>query len=308
MSQYSSRGLDPLKYTRVFLVLAEEMHFGRAARRLRMAQPSLSQQIAKLEAALGFKLFERGARGVFFSRAGEKYFLGMRQAMAIAAHSIDTAENYADKTQPTIRVGFVSAAMFRALPPVIAGFRENFPTVDVALFPRTTSMQIAELHAGMIDVACVRGPVTDSDLAASTITTERLLVAMPGNHRLARRRCVRLRDFRGERLITFPRSLAPSLANSVDRALESSACIPSDTFQADDWPSIVSLVASGSGFSIVPESVSALRIKGAAYRTLSGCDIRADLSVVCRRDRPSAHVDWLVSALSQCSGQRTGSR
>jgi DNA-binding transcriptional LysR family regulator len=298
MNRQLRHGIDPLRYTRSFLTLVDEMHFGRAARRLNLSQPSLSGQIARLELSLGFLLFRRTGRGITLTCAGSRYAEGMRKAMATAIDSIESAEQSAHQRNAAVRVGFVSAAIFNALPRAMMQFGARFPSVEQALVPRRTDLQIDDLCAGTLDIACVRGPITESGLISATMLREKLFAAVPSAHRLARRREVDLADLRDEAIASFPEAHAEALASVINEAWSSAGGAPAKFAEANDWPAIIAMVGAGAACSVVPESVTALSVPGVKYRPLKNCRLRTDLTVAHRSGDRREHVQWLVSFLA----------
>ena len=298
MNQHLRRGIDPLRYTRSFLTLVDEMHFGRAARRLNLSQPSLSGQIARLEQSLGFLLFQRTGRGIALTFAGSRYAEGMRKAMATAIASIENAEQSAHQNYGAVRVGFVSAAIFNALPRAMMQFGARFPSVEQGLVPRRTDLQIDDLRAGSLDIACVRGAVSLNDLTSATMLRERLFAAVPSAHVLARRPEIDLADLRDEAIASFPEEHAEALANVINEAWSSAGGAPANVAEANDWPAIVAMVGAGAACSVVPESVTALSVPGVSYRPLKNCRLRTDLTVAHRSGDQREHVRWLVSFLA----------
>jgi DNA-binding transcriptional LysR family regulator len=298
MNRSLAQRTEPLKYARAFLILAEEMHFGRAAARLGMAQPSLSHQIARLETALGFSLFDRSRRSITLTFAGREYYAGMRRTLAMASHTMETASNTADKSARYIRIGFVSAAMFRALPRAAGIFGRHYPFIEPVFLPRTTSRQLEELQLGVIDIGCARGRVDDDAISATVLAKEKLLVALPSNHKLAAQDSIELDELDGMRYVTFPGGQADALADVIDKAWTEAEVRPSETMEADDWPSIISIVRFGAGFSIVPESVSELTMNGVCFRPVAGCDLVSELTVLQRRNETSESVSRFASIIS----------
>src|SRR5208282_909817 len=194
-----------LRHLRYFVAVAEELHFSRAAERLHMAQPPLSQQIRQLEDELGVQLFERTRRRVQLTDAGRVVLEEARRALVQADRVVAAAHRAAEGAAGFLRVGFSSSAPYTTLPAILRAFRAQFPGVALNLYERSTEEQIELLAAGTIDVALVRRPVENApeSLVIKTILREHLVLAMPHDHRLRSRRSVPVRALANEPFILF---------------------------------------------------------------------------------------------------------
>jgi DNA-binding transcriptional LysR family regulator len=218
-----------LRHLRYFIAVAEERHFGRAAERLGMAQPPLSQQIQALERELGTQLFRRVPRHLELTDAGEVFLDGARAILARTEQAVRSAERAGRGELGRICVGFTPAASFNAVvPTTIRSFRHAFPDVSLDLSEADTAALCRALSAGNVDVAFIRPPdaVDFTDLRIEELFDEDMLVALPTGHRLAASVRVPIAMLAGEPFILYPRWLAPSLYDGILAACCKAGFVP----------------------------------------------------------------------------------
>jgi DNA-binding transcriptional LysR family regulator len=257
-----------LRHLRYFLAVAEELHFHRAATRLHISQPPLSQQIRALERELGVTLLERNRRRVALTAAGEAFRDDTRAILAAVDRASERAQNIARGSIGTLSIGFVGSAMFsETLPDILREFRSSRPDVALVLRELPTVVQLQALVGGELDVGVIRGPIAaselDPQLELMTIQRERLVAALPADHPLAARRRLRAADLRGETFVILARRDAPGLFASLSAAM-------------------ISLVAGGFGVSLVPASVGSVDRSGVAFRPFAGPAPTIELSAAWR--------------------------
>src|SRR5215813_4414901 len=196
-----------LRHLRYLVAVAEELHFGRAAIRLHIAQPPLSQQIRQLEEELGVRLFDRSRRRVQLTDAGRLVVQEARRTLAQAGRVAEAARHAAQGSAGLLRVGFSSSAPYTTLPAILRGFRSQFPDVVLNLFERSTEEQLELLADDAIDIGFVRRPVENprESLIIKTILREPLVLALPHDHRLGGQHAVHPRSLALEPFILFPR-------------------------------------------------------------------------------------------------------
>jgi DNA-binding transcriptional LysR family regulator len=280
--------LRPLRY---FVAVAEEMHFGRAAARLHMTQPPLSQTIQALESQLGTPLFSRTRRSVALTAAG-RALLPEAQRLLMQAESLPAlVQRAAAGESGQLRLAFVSSADYSVLPIALREFRSAYPAVQIDLREATSDVQLEELAAGNIDLGILIPPVPDklkTILDYFPVLTEPLVLALPADSKLATAtRKVSLKSFAGLPLIIFPRRLAPALHDQILGCFREAGLTPSIEQEAIQMQTIVGLVAAGMGIALVPQSVSNLKRPGVEYRALKEASPLVEIGLAWRRDNTS---------------------
>lgn len=285
-----------------FVAVAETLHFRKAAERLRIAQPALSQQVRRLEEDLGCKLLRRDRRRVELTPAGVALLETGRRALAQMTHAGEAARRAAASQSAVLRVGFLSPAAFAVAPEVLRRLRLAHPTVYVVLREADSVTLLEEVRLGLIDVAFVRGPVTWPGVRIDTLSRERIVAVLPSRHRLARRNRVPLADLVDESFIGFPRDTAPSLHDAITSMCQDAGFTPSFITEATEWYTIVSLVAAEAGVALLPASVRAFRRRGAVYRPIAGRQRHVELAVARRHGLPSAALRACLPIIGKVSG------
>lgn len=272
-----------LRQLRYFVAVGEELHFRRAAARLHMSQPPLSQQIAALETELGCRLLERTRRRVQLTPAGEAFLRDARATLAELDVAAATARAIAAGQTGRLRIAFVGSALLSIVPAAVQRFRRARPEVEIELRERSTVEQLRALRAGLIDVGLVRPPIeTDPDLDTRVVVRERTVAALPAGHPLAAMRRVPLRRLAGEPLVLFPRSQAPGFHDLLIGRMAATGITPQVAQYAPEMVTIIGLVAAGIGVSPVPASLGHLALHGITYRPLTGAP-QTELVAVTRR-------------------------
>jgi len=243
-----------LRRLRYFIAVAEELHFGRAAARLRISQPSLSQQIRVLERELGAELLVRTRRFVGLTQAGSRLLHEGAQLLRRVASTADEVGRIARGEQGQLTVGFVGPAMEGSLPSAIGLFRSRHPRVRLTFWHRGTNVQLRALRSGEQDVALIRPYRHDlSDLVTIVVDRQRYVLALPAAHRLGRKERVELRELSSESLILFPRATHPALYDRILGACADASYLPDVLHEASTKGMALALVASNLGVALVPE-------------------------------------------------------
>ena len=290
--------MPEIRHLRFFLALAEELHFTRAAARLRVAQPHLSQEIRRLERELGVLLFHRTRRRVELSAAGSAFQEGAAAVMAALADAVDRAQRAERGESGSLVVGFVGSAAFAPFPEALRRFRAETPAVRLALEELTTVQQLAALRRGAIDVGLMRAMSLDEpDLVLHEVRREPFVVALPRAHPLATRRRIALAELAGEGWIAFENTAGPGLHLQLLRACEAAGFTPRLTQTVGHIPTMMSLVAGGLGVSLVPEQVRALRPPGVRLVRLGEPAPATAVVAGWRRDEISPAVARFVALL-----------
>lgn len=283
-----------LRRLRYFVALAEELHFGRAARRLRIAQPALSQQMRALEQALGCVLVERRPQ-VALTAAGRVLLEEARQALAGVQRGIEAAQRAARGESGWLPVGFAGSAVLTRFPEIIRRYRERYPAVVLDLRELSPAAEIESIRTGAVDVAFVRETADTRELVYDTLVREPLAVLLPAGHPLAEAGCVDLQALAEEAFVHFPREIAPSLYDEIMLACRDAGFLPRVVQQAREWLTEFSLVQAGLGVALVPRSFEQIRWGGVAVRPLSDPAPRATIALCHRRNDLSPAAAAFVS-------------
>ena len=259
-----------LRQLRYFLVVADELHFGRAAERLHITQPPLTVAVRRLERELGVQLFERTTRRVTLTAAGQAFRERIQAAVADLDDAAGDVADVAAGRSGKIRVGFVSSASYTTVPEAIRAFRQQRPRIDLVLHPLTSGEQVEELLDGNLDLGLSRDPGDVPGLNVELLSTEDLVLVLPETHRLAAVKEVRPEDLEGEPMILFPYRLMPGFVARVLRLFDSLPSPPMVVQQAIHQETVLGLVAAGLGVSVLPESVQRFQMPGVATRRFVG--------------------------------------
>lgn len=281
-----------LRQLRYFVTVADEMHFGRAAQRLHMTQPPLSQAIQQLEAALGgVQLFSRTSRSVALTPAGTALLPEARRILQQTAALPDLARRAASGASGRLSLAFVSTADYSVLPPVLREFREAYPDVEIDLREATTDVQIEELLQSRVDVGLLIPPLPDRarpQLDYLPVLTEPLILAVPKGLSVLRGKTkVALQALAEQPLVIFPRRIAPALHDAIVACYHEAGLTPRIGQEAIQMQTIIGLVSAGMGIALVPQSVSNLKRPGVEYRPLADRTPLVETGLAWRRDNAS---------------------
>jgi DNA-binding transcriptional LysR family regulator len=288
-----------LRHLRYFVAVAEELHFGRAAERLHIAQPPLSRQIRDLERELGVELFVRVPRGVDLTPAGHAFLPEARLTLAQAERARRTARRAAEGETGRLRVGFVEAAADAAvLPDVLGFFRTWRAEIGISLFEMDAGQQAEALRTDRIDLGILHSPPLDAErwLDVDPIYDDPILVALPAAHPLARERLT-LTALADEPFVLVPRPSAPALWDALIARCQGAGFSPRVVQEAAGWHTIAGLVAAGVGVAFAPRSLAQLQRPGVAWRSLPDLGVEMRVYAAWRQGEPSPVRDRFVSAL-----------
>jgi len=297
-----------LRHLRYFVAVAEELHFGRAAERLRIAQPPLSRQIRDLEREIGSALFERVPRGVELTPAGLAFLPEARLTLAQAERAQRTAQRAAQGETGRLRVGFVEATTHSGiLPDVLGFFRAHLPSVGLSLFELDPLRQAEAFQDSRIDIGILHGAPLDAArwLRVEPIYTEPVILALPKTHRLAGRARLALASLADESFVSFPRVVGPEMFDDIVARCRGVGFSPRIVQEAAGWHTLASLVSAGVGVGFVPRSISEFQQPGVAYRPVRELDVKLSLAAVWKRSERSPVRERFVTALKAVAGART---
>ncbi|HEX2012155.1 MAG TPA: LysR family transcriptional regulator [Roseateles sp.] len=291
-----------LRNLRQFLAVAEELHFGRAAVRLHMTQPPLTQAIQKLEARLGAPLFERSSRSVVLSAAGAALLPEARRLLAEAEGLPALVRAAAEGRRGRLRLGFVSTVGFGELPRWLRSFRERQPDIALSLREATLDVQLQGFAADELDAGFViHAPdALPAGFEALAIAREPLVLALSEQQQeLAARERLPATSILHLPLVIFPRDIAPSLFDAVLAFYREQGAAPLIAQEAIQMQTIVNLVSAGMGVAWVPASVMGLQRTGVVYRPVAGAVPVSATSLIWRRDASPA-VQRFVAHVRAC--------
>lgn len=294
-----------LRHLRYFVMLADELHFGRAAGRLHIAQPALSAQIRQLEDEIQVRLFHRTKRHVELTEAGAAFLPEARRILTDTERAVYAARRASRGEIGRLSVGFMPWVDFTSLPQTVRVFGVRHPDVDLELHSLPTSEQVPALLDGRIDVSFLRPPVEDAALLTETILSEPILAIFSKGHRLEAYRRVPLRALHGEPFILFPRHRAPALYDLLARLCHDAGFTLRVKYEADQPHAVLSFVAAGVGISLVPASLQAVRRPGVVYRPLSPSGPRLDLVIAWRRDNQSPVLAEFLRVVRETARRRS---
>lgn len=265
-----------IRHLRYFLAVAEELSFSRAAQRLGMAQPPLSQQIAQLEQIIGQRLFDRKPQ-VRLTATGKALAKSARKLVAQVQIDLEEARRAGIGELGTLTLGFPASALLTWFPQIVRSFRDNFPEVHLRLQEISSAEQMVGLHAGAIDVGLLRGEVHDERVVCEPLLEEPYVAVLPGGHPLGERISIRLREFAAEPLIFFPRAVAPKLHDEIWGIFREAGVQPVTVMEAQEWLTIIGLVETGIGVTVAPASFRRLKWGEVRYATIE--DVTATTSI-----------------------------
>jgi DNA-binding transcriptional LysR family regulator len=295
-----------LRQLRYFLAVAQELHFGKAALRLHMTQPPLSQTIMALEEALGCALFVRSRRGVSLTPAGSALLPQARQMLEQAQQLPELVMRAANGEVGQLTLAFVSSADYSVLPPFLRAYRSAFPRVKISLQEATSDWQLTQLQNGRIDAGLLLAPLPDNakiELDYWPVLSEPLILAAPSGlaelAQLGKTQAVQLSALSALPLIIFPRAIAPALYDSILTLFSAAGITPEIGQQAIQMQTIVSLVSAGMGYALVPQSVSNLMRPGVEYRALADAALQVETGLAWRRDNQSPVLSGFLQLLRE---------
>ncbi len=293
-----------LRHCKYFVAVAEELHFGRAAKKLHIAQPPLSQQIKNLEEELGVRLFDRTKRAVQLTDAGRYFLNEARQLLLQAEQAAETARRIYQGKAGRLVIGFVGSVIHTFLPESLRLFRDRFPDVELVLQEMNTAEQVDALLARRIDVAFLYIDAIDgrdSRLASQQLVRAPLMVVLPKKHVLAGRATVHIRDLAGEPFIANTRSSEPVVRDAFISLCHSAGFSPHIAQEAGHVQTVLGLVASGLGACLLPEYIKNIKRPGVRYLPLAGSPPAVKLGVAWRSDTQSALVKQFVKGIELVS-------
>jgi DNA-binding transcriptional LysR family regulator len=284
-----------LRHLRYFLAVADELHFGRAAERVRVAQPAVSQQIQRLEQAIGTRLFERNRREVRLTPAGETLRAYAQRAVDDVELGVRAAQRAAAGEIGHLTIGFLETAASTIVPQAVRRFQAAHPDVELTLRELGVGAQIDGLESGRLDVGFLRPPIGSAGLVFEKLVDEELVAAVPSGHPLAGRESVVARTIAGEPLVMLAREVVPSLYDQVLALNQEAEGAGNIAQEATSIQAVLGLVAAGLGLAVLPASVRSLSRAGVDFVAIRSRH-RSPLFIAHRRGDDSALVVRFAAA------------
>lgn len=253
------------RHLRYFVVLADELHFGRAARRLAISQPPLSLNIQQLESSLGVTLFERNSKGVKLTPAGIAFREAALRLLAETEQAKDIAQQVARGVLSRVRIGFVGSMLFRNMPERLMAFQKQQPRVEIVLTELNSAEQIDALMRGQIDLGFVHTEHVPRDLKKMLYRSEPFVCCVPERHPLAKEKMVTLDVLSEEAFVLFARDASPDYYERILALCAEQGLQPRVKHEVRHWLSVVSLVSKGMGIALVPRALTDSGIAGVCF-------------------------------------------
>jgi DNA-binding transcriptional LysR family regulator len=275
-----------LRHLRYFVAVAESLHFSRAARRLHIAQPPLSQQIRRLEAMLGFQLLVRTSRAVKLTASGEALLERARRTLDRIHEDFESVRRVGRGETGYLRVGFIGSGMLTCLPALLREYRKRYPNVELRLEEFYTSHLIKAIGDGSVDVGFIRDGGSIPDLHVEPLLEEKFIAVLPNLHRLARRARIKILDLRDEPFVFYSSSAGQTAWDRTMKLCENEGFLPKIVQEAPHWVTILSLVGAGIGVTIAPTCIRTIAPATVCCRPVSGSGA-SFIELAYRRDQTS---------------------
>ena len=273
-----------LRQIQCFIAVGEELHFGRAARRLFMTQPPLSRQIRSLEYELQIQLLVRTSRSVKLTPAGSVFLREARKLISLAENAASAAQRAASGESGVLHLGFTAGSSYTLLPKMLAQIEHSLKNVNLILHEMVTRRQVEALHTHTIDVGLLRLPLGKDNIESICVAREPMMLALPARHRLATGPMPTSADLQGEPFITYD-PLDGQYFYELVNGMFSNAAIPTRYIQrVSQIHSILALVSAGQGIALVPESARVLHFDGIVIRKMKMRPIYAELYLAWKTD------------------------
>ena len=279
-----------LRHLRYFVAVAEELHFGRAANRLHLAQPPLSQQIRKLEEIVGHALFLRTSRAVKLTNAGEAFLERARRTLRSVDEDLEEARSIGRGEVGYLRVGFIGSSMLTSLPAMLGRYRRQFPKVNLQLQEFHTSFVIQALLDGALDVGFLRDSGPMEGIEVETLFSEPFVAVLPRKHPLAKRKTLTGAELRDEPFVFFPAAAGRRAYEKTFSICEAHGFRPQVVQEAPQWLTVLRLVGAGLGVTIAPACVQRIAAPEVCCKNLRGAAAKSDIELAYRSGENRAIV------------------
>ena len=294
-----------LRHLRYFVAVAEELSFTRAAERLHIGQPPLSQQIQALEAEIGAKLLERNKRRVLLTEAGRLFLADARRMLALAEQAKETAHRAHMGEAGELRVGFTFSTPFTPLfAKVVRRYRQAYPRVLLSFQEMTTLHQLAKIEARELDVGFVRPASMQlpHKVALTKLRSDPLRLVLPTDSPLARQKSIAVKDLAGQAFVVFPKDAGTGIYHQIFELCRAAGFTPHIAMEAGEPSTIIGLVAAGCGISVLPGSFEGIHMEGVVYRPLADPDATTSM-LLARHTEGGGPLAEAFVALAQAAAE-----
>jgi len=278
-----------------FIAVAEELHFGRAAKRVHLSQPALSLQIKSMEEELQVTLLSRSRRKTELTQSGQIFLPEAREVLQRIEQAISKVRRASLGEVGTLNVGFISTAAAVILPPLVKRFRAKHTHVDIDLRNVLTADQVPQLQEGKLDVGFLRVPLqTPPEIRTRVVHREPFVLLVPANDPLAHKPELRLSDCSKSNFIMYCRKMAPGFHDQIMNILHRNGLTPHVVQEAAEMYTLISLVAAGLGVAVAPASVAMHHPAGVVVRELIGETAQSEIAIAWNTNRLSMSAHHFV--------------
>jgi DNA-binding transcriptional LysR family regulator len=297
-----------LRHLRYFVAVAEELNFTRAAEKLRLAQPSLTRQIHNLEEELGVRLLNRGKNQISLTVEGQRFLVDARRLVALSQESVKALQRFSRGESGQLNLGYLFKFNFDLLPATLTEFFQSCPEISVNLFDMSPAAQLRALEARKIDLGFVglRPPDTHNSttpLAWECITQHHVVVALPANHELAKRKQIQLPDLKPLFFVAMSEETHPGSRDWLSAICQQAGFITRISPDVDLEAGLMTFVAEGLGVTLAREQIKNLPHPGVAFRPLA-TPAKADYWIAWHRENHAKALSQYIEIVKKHAGLR----
>lgn len=291
------------RHLRYFLVVAEELHFGRAARRLSISQPPLSLNIQQLEASVGARLLTRNSKQVTLTAAGRAFVPAARALLDQAAQAAALAKDVGQGMAGSLTIGFAGTMLYSGLPEILARFQAEHPLLRVMLRELSSSEQLIELAHERLDLGFVHTTRVPPELSQVLVASQAFVCCLPATHPLAGKKTISPGLLQGEPFAVVSRTVSPDYHDRIVQTCLDAGFYPEIRYELQHWLSVVSLVSQGMGVALVPKALLQSALPGTAFIALDASMTPYETHCLWKTSRDNAALVAFVDAVRAASGQ-----
>ena len=269
-----------LRQLQYFVVLAEELHFSRAAQRLHISQPPLSVAIKQLESRLECKLFERSSKNVRLTAAGQHLLIKAQDILERSRRAAIDTKAIAQGMAGSLRLGFVGSSMYRGLPQALDELQKLYPKVRVDLHELNSAEQLAALQQGKLDLGLMHTLAAPVGLQSCSLLREPFMACLPEQHTFTNQKQISVIDLKNERWILFSGSVSPEYFQRIHNLCVEAGFNPELRHEVRHWLSVLSLVSNNQGISIVPACLQRVGMPGLVFRPLKNVSVHSEMQAM----------------------------